>query len=144
MGKKAKVLDQIKDYWGGILAQDAVTVWEEYNPAVTGRERFAMYDDPYGKSLCHAWGASPIYLLGRYFLGVRSTATAYGTFTVEPDLELLPCVDATVPVKDGSVHIKWDKKTLTVTASRDGGTLVVGNESYMLTAGETVAVEAAV
>lgn len=144
MGKKAKMLDQIKDYWGGILAQDAVAIWEEYNPAVTGRERFAMYDDPYGKSLCHAWGASPIYLLGRYFLGVRSTATAYGTFTVEPDLELLPRVDATVPVKDGSVHIKWDKKTLTVTASRDGGTLVVGNARYPLTAGETIAVEAAV
>jgi hypothetical protein len=30
-----------------------------------------MYGRPFGKSLCHAWGASPIYLLGKYYLGVN-------------------------------------------------------------------------
>ena len=30
-----------------------------------------MYLDKYLKSLCHAWGAVPIYLLGRYCLGVH-------------------------------------------------------------------------
>jgi len=26
-----------------------------------------MYGRKYGKSLCHAWGAAPLYLLGRYY-----------------------------------------------------------------------------
>lgn len=36
-----------------------------------------MYGRPYEKSLCHAWSASPIYLLGAYRLRVRNTGVAY-------------------------------------------------------------------
>ncbi|PQC20855.1 hypothetical protein CUN37_12715 [Enterococcus faecium] len=77
LGQTNIVYQTILDYWGGMLSHDAVTFWEEYDPTQTGNEKYSMYGDPYGKSLCHAWGASPIYLLGRYFIGLYPTKPGY-------------------------------------------------------------------
>ena len=33
-------------------------------------EQYDMYGDHFGKSLCHAWAASPIYFLAKYFAGL--------------------------------------------------------------------------
>ena len=70
-----EVLAEIKSYWGGMLKLGAVTFWEEYDPALPLEKQYAMYGDPFGKSLCHAWAASPIYLLARYFAGLRLDGT---------------------------------------------------------------------
>lgn len=56
-----------------MLDLGATTVWEEYNPNLSGAQHYEMYGNKYGKSLCHAWGVSPIYLLGKYYLGVTPT-----------------------------------------------------------------------
>jgi hypothetical protein len=69
LGEQKFVLDEMKSYWGGMLKLGATSFWEEYNPTKSGAEHYAMYGRPFGKSLCHAWGASPIYLLGKYYLG---------------------------------------------------------------------------
>ena len=60
----------------GCLSHDAVTFWEEYDPTQTGNENYSMYGILW-KSLCHAWGASPIYLLGHYFIGLYPTKPGY-------------------------------------------------------------------
>lgn len=39
-------------------------------------QQYDMYGDRFGKSLCHAWGASPVYLLARYFVGLEITDAA--------------------------------------------------------------------
>ena len=75
MDEQKYVLKEIKDYWGGMLSLGATTFWEEYNPEKKGAEHYAMYGREFGKSLCHAWGASPIYLFGKYYLGVRPLST---------------------------------------------------------------------
>lgn len=105
LGLLDEVMKRMKDYWGGMLKKDCVTFWEEFDPKQDGVEQYAMYSDPYGKSLCHAWGASPIYFLGKYFLGVRPTAPGYASYTVEPKLQYFKELDAYVPVKDGRVHL---------------------------------------
>ncbi len=74
MGEQSYVLKEMKSYWGGMLNLGATTFWEEYNPDKKGAEHYAMYGRKFGKSLCHAWGASPIYLLGKYYLGVSPTS----------------------------------------------------------------------
>ena len=60
MGMQCNVLPEMKAYWGGMLREGATSFWEKYNPEEKGRQHLAMYGRPYGKSLCHAWGASPI------------------------------------------------------------------------------------
>lgn len=70
-----------------------------------------MYGDPFGKSLCQAWAASPIYLLGRCFLGVRPLTPGYETYEVEPHFEYFEELDEfsgrvyTVMNNSGSINL---------------------------------------
>lgn len=125
----------ILSYWKGMLDLGATTVWEEYTPSMTGAEHYAMYGSKYGKSLCHMWGASPIYLLGRYYLGVTPTSAGYETFRVEPRVGSLGFIDGKVPVGDGSVSVYLSADKLIVSTDKDGGTLVFGGREYRLEAG---------
>ena len=63
LGEQETVMQEMKAYWGGMLKEGATSFWEKYNPEESGTQHLSMYGRPYGKSLCHAWGASPIYLL---------------------------------------------------------------------------------
>ncbi len=119
-GHLDKVYEAIRDYWGGMIDRGAVTFWEDYDAAQGEPEQYGMYGDPFGKSLCHAWGASPIYLLGRYFLGVRPLEPGYKTFEAKPRLSYFKKLDCVVPVKGGSVSIKYDGSRLEITSDREG------------------------
>ncbi|MCX2480463.1 alpha-rhamnosidase [Pedobacter sp. MC2016-15] len=105
LGEQPYVLKEMKDYWGGMLKLGATSFWEEYDPARKGSEHLSMYGRPYGKSLCHAWGASPIYLLGKYYLGVKPLSPGYETYLVEPVLGGLKWMARYLHQKDRYVYI---------------------------------------
>lgn len=123
VGEHRFVLGELLDYWGGMLDLGATSFWEEYDPKQSGREHLAMYGMPYGRSLCHAWGASPIYLLGKYFLGVRPLSPGYGTFVAEPRLGGLDWMEGTVPIGSGEAEIYMDAHKIRARANREGGIL---------------------
>ena len=114
MGMQQEVLKEMKAYWGGMLREGATSFWEKYNPTESGTQHLAMYGRPYGKSLCHAWGASPIYLLGKYYLGVKPTKPGYEEYTIAPCLGGLKWMEGTVPTPHGDVHIYMDKKQVRI------------------------------
>lgn len=132
LGQTNKVYQIICDYWGGMIEQDATTFWEEYIPEERGNAVYEMYGDPFGKSLCHAWGASPIYLLGRYFAGIKPTSPGYETFTITPNIDLFNTLECTFPVKSGTVKLRKQNNLLFVTVSRSGGTMIVADKVYSL------------
>jgi hypothetical protein len=123
MGEQNYVLKEIKDYWGGMLKLGATTFWEEYNPAKKGADHYAMYGRPYGKSLCHAWGASPIYLLGKYYLGVKPTSPGYKTYSVTPELGGLKWMEGTVPTPNGGIRVYCSSQKIKINADEGLGTL---------------------
>ena len=124
-GRQAQVLPEIKSYWGGMLKEGATTFWEKYNPEEHGTQHLAMYGRPYGKSLCHAWGASPIYLLGRYYLGVEPVKPGYAEWTITPVLGGLKWMEGTVPTPDGDIKVFMDEKVIKVKATQGEGWLNV-------------------
>ncbi len=130
-GQLDKVMDKLRTYWGGMLERGAVTFWEEFDPTVTGPEQYDMYGDKFGKSLCHAWSASPIYLLSKYFVGLRQSGTGFG---LEPRLEYFDQLDCTLPIGsgDGFVRLHWDGENLEVETNRKGGILQFRNQQYRL------------
>ena len=132
VGEFKFIEDMVESYWGGMLKLGATSVWEEFDPTLSGAEHYAMYGRKFGKSLCHAWGAGPIYLFGRYYLGVYPTTPGFETFRVEPNLGGLKEFSGTVPANKGEVKVSLNSKELRVTATIDGGTLVWNNTEYPL------------
>jgi hypothetical protein len=123
LGEQKHVLKEIRDYWGGMINLGATTFWEKYNPMEKNPELLAMYGRPFGKSLCHAWGASPIYLLGKYYLGVQPTSPGYETYSVEPILGDLLWMEGDVPTPAGKIHVNCNEKEIKVKSDSGTGTL---------------------
>jgi alpha-L-rhamnosidase len=129
MGEQDYVLKQMKEYWGGMLKLGATSFWEEYNPSKKGAEHYAMYGREFGKSLCHAWGASPIYLLGKYYLGVKPTSPGYATYVVEPKLGGLQWMQGKVPTPGGDIELYVSKKQVKVKGASGTGVLKLKSTS---------------
>ena len=104
MGANEKALDKIREIWGGMLALGATTFWEGFDVTHKGDEHLAFYTRPFGKSLCHAWSAGPLFLLPRLFLGLEPVSDGWKTFKVNP----LPGVTAAaaVPTPDGIIEVE--------------------------------------
>lgn len=125
LGMQETVTKEIKSYWGGMLNLGATSFWELYNPSEKGVAHFAMYGRRYGKSLCHAWGASPTYLLGKYYLGVTPTQPGFAAYEVKPNLGGLEWIEGDVPAPFGRIHVKFDKKSVSVLSDGGKGVLVL-------------------
>ena len=121
MGYQTQVMKEMKDYWGGMLKAGATSFWEKYNPNESGTQHLTMYGRPYGKSLCHAWGASPVYLLGKYYLGVKPVKKGYEEFEVRPVLGGLKWMEGTVPTPDGDIHVYMDTEVIKVKPNKGKG-----------------------
>ena len=138
------VTDMLRSYWGGMIAEGATTFWEKYEPDMTGAEHYEMYGKPYGKSLCHAWGGTtPIYLLGKYILGVRPTSANYESFEVCPCTEDLGfgSFSGKVPTPRGDISVSVGGGTVTVLSEIDGGTLLLCGKEYAIEKGKELKVD---
>ena len=122
LGLRSRVLDEVRAYWGGMLDEGATSFWELYNPDEKGGAKYAMYGRPFGKSLCHAWGASPLYLFGRYVLGVEPAKPGYEEYVVAPDLGGLEWAEGVVPTPKGPISVSVKGGVATATGPA-GGTL---------------------
>lgn len=143
LGLQQRVADEMRAYWGGMLKAGATTFWETYDPAEKYPQRLAMYGHPYGKSQCHAWGASPIYLLGKYFLGVRPVEAGFARWECAPRLGGLKWIKGDVPTPQGNIHVEMTRKRITIEARGCGsGTLVLPNGKRMdVESGRTITVK---
>lgn len=122
-GNQKLLEESMRNYYGAMLSTGATSLYEEFDPNMRGAEHYAMYGNPYEKSLCHAWSASPIYLLGRYRMGVVNTGIAYSSFEVQPSLGDLKEFWGKVPLPHGEVELSLNNSELCVSATQEGGTL---------------------
>lgn len=138
MGYLDSILEDILEYWGGMIDLGATTFWEEYDPTSSFPEHYEMYGEKYGKSLCHAWGASPVYILGRYFLGVKPIRAGYTEFEVSPRLGNLEWIEGKVLIPGGSINVYMDKTSIRVSSDCKGGTLVLDDKRFTIQTGKTL------
>ena len=117
------VVDEMDSYWGGMLDEGATSFWETYDP--TEDDHFAMYGRPFGRSLCHCWGAGPLYLTGRYLLGVQPTAPGYTSYEIKPCLGGLEWMEGDVPTPLGLVKVKMNREEVTVIGCGGEGKLIL-------------------
>ena len=140
MGLQEKVLKEMKAYWGGMLREGATSFWEKYNPEEKGIQHLSMYGRPYGKSLCHAWGASPIYIIGKYFLGVRPAMPGYETYEIRPIIGGLEWMEGEVPTPFGKISIKMNQQEVSVFSDGGKGTLILGDRQIDIPAQQKITI----
>lgn len=119
-GRARQVLDDVRGYWGGMLDLGATSVWEQFDPTEEGEAHYAMYGRPFGRSLCHCWGAGPIYLCGRYVLGVRPVEPGYARYEVAPQPAGLARVQGSVPAPVGDIRVQIEGERVRVTSTCPG------------------------
>lgn len=142
IGEFSYVEEVLRSYWGGMLKLGATSFWEEYDSRENGSEHYAMYGRPYDRSLCHAWGgSSPIYLAGRYILGVKPTSPNYETYTVTPCLETnFGNIKGKVPTLRGDIYVDIEKDNVSVYSEIPGGKLIVKDKTYDIEKGKRLTV----
>ena len=94
-----------------------------------GDSAYRFYDRPYGKSLCHAWGAGPVVLLPEIIFGIKPISDGWKKFSVNPCFGLVKWASVTVPTKYGNIVADIDGNLMTLivpdgaTAEWDGKTI---------------------
>lgn len=125
-GCEEVAIRMLDSYWGKMIARGATSFWESFDETQTGAAQYEMYEHAFGKSLCHAWGSGPIYILGRYVAGVRVTSFASQTFVVQPKTDVYSTFQGTFFVGSGKVTVSLRDGVVRVLSDRSGGELVVG------------------
>ena len=93
-GLRNEAVALIREKWGTLLDRGATTFWEHWEP--TG-------------SLCHAWAASPLYLLSTQLLGVTAMELGWAKVRIAPTLGDLEFARGVVPSPLGPIRVEWEK-----------------------------------
>jgi len=139
MGRVERVQNMLTSYWGEMLKLGATSVWEQFDPTESGAEHYAMYGSRFGKSLCHAWGAGPVFILGRYIAGVETTGAR--SFKVAPQPGIYKSFKARVPIGErGDVTVEYNGSAFTVKATAEGGIFEYGSKQIPLPINEEISI----
>lgn len=124
-GRMGEMISLLREEWGGMVQTGATTFWEGYDKTSSGLEHYAFYGRPFGKSLCHAWSAGPVYLLSNALTGARPFAPGWSSFTIAPDTAGLKWAAVSIPCPQGEILIDMEGKSVSVTVPE--GALFVEN-----------------
>ncbi len=119
-GDFAGALNDIKEYWGGMLTMGATTFWEDFD--LNWMENAGRIDEvvPAGMadihgdfgnycyvkfrhSLCHGWASGPCPYLSHYVLGIKNLAPC--KYEVKPELAWLDWAKGTYPTPKGVIRV---------------------------------------
>ena len=119
-------LDNIREYWGGMLDLGATTFWEDFNiewlknagriDEIVPKEKVDVhgtYGDycykGYRHSLCHGWASGPTAWLTEHVLGVKVVEPGCKTIRIKPHLGNLKWVEGSFPTPFGVLKVKHRK-----------------------------------
>jgi len=122
-------IDNIREYWGGMLDLGATTFWEDFNidwmknaaridevPSEGKVDVHASYGDycyvGYRHSFCHGWASGPTSWLTQYVLGVNVVEPGCRKIKLVPHLGDLEWVRGSFPTPFGVIEIEH-KRTST-------------------------------
>ena len=141
MGEWKKASQEIMSYWGGMLDAGATTFWEVYHRGETEETSCEMYGRKFGRSHCHIWGASVLYLIPRYIYGIRKDIACGETFELRPILALIADSEIEVPLKRGTLRVQATKEKITVFSGELDGKLIIGDTVYAVEKGKSLTLD---
>jgi len=127
-GNYEGAMNNIREFWGGMIKMGATTMWEEFNvewmPNAAGITEIV----PNGKkdihkdfgdycfknlrnSLCHGWSTGPTPWLSQYVLGITPLEPGCSTVRIDPHLGDLKWAEGTFPTPYGQITVRHEKKS---------------------------------
>ncbi len=94
-GRFDLALASIRERFGPMLARQATTLWESYDPTA---------------SLCHGFSATPTFQLSSEVLGVSPLADGFARFRVAPQPVDLEWAEGVFPTVRGDVRVAWRRE----------------------------------
>ncbi|MBM7565144.1 MGH1-like glycoside hydrolase domain-containing protein [Paenibacillus sacheonensis] len=119
MGMTSRALELIRDYWGAMVDRGATTWWETFDASTPhgvtpstygGNVPTYLWEGPL-VSQCHAWGASPAYILHQLVSGIDVLRLGEGIIRLRKPADEGPDrLSATLPTKNGSISAEWKRE----------------------------------
>lgn len=125
-GDVSGALENISEYWGGMLDLGATTFWEDFD--IKWKENAARIDQvtPEGKidvhatygdhcyvgyrhSFCHGWASGPTAFLSKYVLGIIPLEPGCRKVMIKPNLGNLQWAEGTYPTPQGVIKVSHKK-----------------------------------
>lgn len=120
-GDHCGALNDIKEYWGGMLRKGATTFWEDFDirwmENSTGIDEFpeegkkdihgdfgAYCYKNFRHSLCHGWSSGPCPYMMNYVLGIK--ALSKDTYEIKPELGYLEWAEGEYPTPYGNIKVR--------------------------------------
>jgi alpha-L-rhamnosidase len=114
MNHREDALKWIREYWGGMLAEDATSFWEAYDPSwPKDNPHLDLQADGrsgYFVSMAHGWSSGPTYWLTEQVLGIQPTAPGFEKVTIRPDLADLSWARGSEPTPHGLLQVDLKKQ----------------------------------
>jgi alpha-L-rhamnosidase len=140
-GHRPEALDEVRNYWGGMVRQGATSTWEAYDPTWPKDDFHSALqaDDRRGYfiSLAHGWSSGATAWLTEQVLGIQPLAAGFSEVAIRPDLLDLDWARGAEPTPRGLLQVDYKKTGEGLTAEIDLPPGVMGKVSMPIQTGQT-------
>ncbi|MFC4779502.1 alpha-L-rhamnosidase N-terminal domain-containing protein [Paenibacillus sp. GCM10023252] len=122
LNMKERAYSLIRSFWGAMAERGATTWWETFNPSspacsvastYQGNVPTYLWEGPL-LSQCHAWGASPAYILHHIVTGVNVLKLGDRIIHLSRPLDGGPTkLEAELPTRYGPITVSWERDEAT-------------------------------
>ncbi|MBP3961863.1 trehalase family glycosidase [Paenibacillus lignilyticus] len=119
MGMTGRALELIRGYWGAMVDRGATTWWETFDASTPhgvtpstygGNVPTYLWEGPL-VSQCHAWGASPAYILHQLISGIDVLRLGQGIIRLRKPADEGPDrLSAELPTRNGLIRAEWKRE----------------------------------
>lgn len=135
-GEKEAAVAKFESVWGSMADAGVDAYWESWDCSEGEDERYAFYNRPFGRSLCHAWSCGPVFLIPGVFLGIEPAEDGWRKIIRSPRCaEFAPDAEVIVPTPDGPKTFKFDvcpKPTSTYVIKPNSEWIPVVNDPWIV------------
>lgn len=140
-GHRRETLEEIRNYWGGMVKEGATSTWEAYDPSWPKEDfhRSLQSDNGQGYfvSLAHGWASGPTAWLIEQVLGIQPLEPGFREVSIRPDLVDLEWARGAEPTPQGLIRVDYRKAAKGLEAEIDLPQGLIGKVSMPVSAGQT-------
>jgi hypothetical protein len=140
-GHRREALEEVRNYWGGMVKEGATSTWEGYDPSWPKEDFHRSLQvgsaSGYPISLAHGWSSGATAWLTEQVLGIQPVEPGFREVSIRPDLVDLQWARGAEPTPQGLIRVDYRKAAQGLEAEIDLPQGLIGKVSMPVSAGQT-------